>query len=142
MEGNWPDAQELLDSVESAKTTLAEAGWTFRDIKVAEPEEEFPETPDATNYMVSKLLPEMANRIIEAGRHYGGSNHRILGIQGQFAELWRKIGPLKKQMWDGEEAVREPTREILMDLIGHCLLAVEMIDHGVPPGGRWVSGSE
>lgn len=56
----------------------------------------------------------------------------VLGVQGQFAEVWRKVWKLKNSMWDGREMVGEGPREILMDLIGHCLLAIDMIDHETP----------
>lgn len=94
--------------------------------------------PEATQYMIETLLPELGKKLLIDGRHYGGSNHHILGTRGQFAEIWRKLGPLKNQMWDGKGSTREDTRTILMDLIGHCLLAVEMIDNKVPEDGTWL----
>jgi hypothetical protein len=49
----------------------------------------------------------------------------LLGARGQFAEIWRKIPKLKKGMWDGEVLENESVREILQDIIGHCLLALD-----------------
>jgi hypothetical protein len=49
----------------------------------------------------------------------------LLGSQGQFAEIWRKIPKLKKGMWDGEVLENESVREILQDIVGHCLLALD-----------------
>jgi hypothetical protein len=51
----------------------------------------------------------------------------VLGIRGQFAELWRKVWKLKNALWDGREMVGESAEEILMDLMGHCALAIDMI---------------
>jgi hypothetical protein len=102
-----------------------------------QPEYEQPPLTDSRRYIVTKLLPEVAEHMIEAGRHYG-DNHRTLGPRGQFADIWRKIGPLKRAMWEGAELTRETPRQILIDLIGHALLTVEMIDHEVPPEGEGV----
>lgn len=58
----------------------------------------------------------------------GFENADVLGVPGQFGEIWRKIWKLKKGMWDKEELTGEPVREVLMDLIGHCFLAIDMLD--------------
>lgn len=79
-------------------------------------------------YIITKLGPEWTERFIEANRHYGGGNADSLGVRGQFADIWRKIGPLKRALWEGEELTREQPREILMDLIGHCMLTIAMLD--------------
>jgi hypothetical protein len=31
-------------------------------------------------------------------------------------------------MWDGEPLSGEPAREVLLDLIGHCFLAIKHMD--------------
>lgn len=86
-------------------------------------------------YILQSLLPEVANRMQVSAEHYGLSNHRALGAAGQFADIWRKVGPLKRALWDGQQLPRESPREILMDLVGHCLLTVAMIDREVPIRG-------
>jgi hypothetical protein len=58
----------------------------------------------------------------------GFENADVLGIPGQFAEIWRKVWKLKRGMWDGATLVNEGVREILMDMIGHCFLAIDMLD--------------
>lgn len=83
--------------------------------------------PQAT-YIVTVLAPEFIDKFINANAHYGETNADVLGEKGQFAEIWRKVGPLKRALWDGLELTREQPREILMDLIGHCLLTIEMLD--------------
>jgi hypothetical protein len=52
----------------------------------------------------------------------------LLGSRGQFAEIWRKVPKLKKGMWDEEPLENESVTEILQDLIGHCLLALDYLD--------------
>lgn len=49
----------------------------------------------------------------------------LLGSAGQFAEIWRKIPKLKKGMWDKNKLENETVPEILRDIIGHCLLALD-----------------
>jgi hypothetical protein len=58
----------------------------------------------------------------------GFENADVLGVQGQFAEIWRKIWKLYKGMWKGEQLKGEPTREVLLDMISHCFLAIDMLD--------------
>lgn len=98
--------------------------------------------------VIPSALPEKAQRILhgparEALDLYirrssdytdadGFDPSEVLGVQGQFAEVWRKVWKLKNSMWDGREMVGEGPREILMDLIGHCLLAIDMIDNETP----------
>jgi len=95
-----------------------------------------PSVGPAHMYILSKLLAEVADNVILGARQYGRWNHHVLGPMGQFADIWRKIGPLRRAMWEGADLPREGQREILMDLIGHCLLAVEMIDNKVPREGN------
>lgn len=78
-------------------------------------------------YIIDVLIPEMVKKANEDWEHYGDC-HKELGIQGQFADIWRKVGPLKRALWEGETLTREQPREICMDLVGHLLLTVAMLD--------------
>jgi hypothetical protein len=100
---------------------------------------ELPGLPTETAYIVTRLLPEIAERMITSSGQYGPRNHRALGPKGQFGDIWRKIAPLKRALWDGIDLPREGAREILADLIGHALLTMEMLDHEVPREGDWDS---
>lgn len=51
----------------------------------------------------------------------------VLGLKGQFAEIWRKVWKLKNALWDGRELRREGPEEILSDLMAHCALAIAML---------------
>jgi hypothetical protein len=77
---------------------------------------------------ISRILPEAVRHHAKAATHYPDGNADVLGLAGQFGDIWRKIGPLKRAMWDKEKLTREQPPEILMDLIGHCLLALQMYD--------------
>src|SRR5262245_16570135 len=78
-------------------------------------------------YIVNTLIPEIIKRTNLSFQHYGDT-YKELGVQGQFSDIWRKVGPLKRALWEGKELPGESPREICMDLIGHCLLTVALLD--------------
>lgn len=84
------------------------------------------------DYIVNMLLPELGKKMRADGEEYGFTNHQVLGPRGQFADIWRKIGKLRRALWDGQTLKREQPREVLLDLIGHCLLTITMIDSEAP----------
>jgi hypothetical protein len=110
----------------------------------------------ATDRIVSRLVPEWVEHQQQKAKDYNSSaengpgwpssaafeNADVLGIKGQFAEIWRKIWKLKKGMWDGETLVGEQPREILLDLIGHAFLAIDMIDRKEADHLNRLSGEE
>lgn len=61
--------------------------------------------------------------------------HTVLGIRGQFADLWRKVWKLKKALWDGEELRGEQPIEIIDDLIAHLFLTRDLLTQQVPEPG-------
>lgn len=89
------------------------------------------------DYIRDRLIPEVEGHMQRGADHYGPDNHNELGVKGQFADMYRKFRPLKARMWDGKPDVngKESTREICMDLIGHCLLTIAMIDRASYAGG-------
>ena len=90
------------------------------------------------------------DRIISSWRHnfevayieYGPHAADETGLAGQWADLHRKVRKLKPAMWEGDATHlrRESMEEILQDIMGHALLALEMLDRGITPG-RLVSCS-
>jgi hypothetical protein len=94
----------------------------------------FSNQPVATTSLqirVSGILDEVQVKFNQRNADYrdadGFEPSEVLGIRGQFAELWRKVWKLKNALWDGREMVGESAEEILMDLMGHCALAIDMI---------------
>lgn len=85
--------------------------------------------------IISLILPVFAQKFVEANKHYGPGNANVLGPAGQFADIWRKIGPLRRYLWEGQELTREGPDEICLDLIGHLLLTVDMLREGVDRRG-------
>ena len=72
-------------------------------------------------------IPEFLDLFVRKNKEYG-ENAQTLGPRGQFSDMYRKMIKLKTAMWDGEEEklTSEGVDEILMDLIGHCLLTLRM----------------
>lgn len=83
--------------------------------------------------ILNEYLPEIDARMRISGEHYGYETHNDLGLRGQYVDMYRKWCMLKRIMWEGHKTTREPLREILMDMIGHCLLSVAVVDKGVDP---------
>lgn len=77
--------------------------------------------------ILEREMPLWVDRFIAASVHYGDTNADVLGPAGQFADIWRKIGPLKRALWEGQTLTREGVDEILRDLIGHSFLTLEMM---------------
>lgn len=88
----------------------------------------------ATDRIISDLVPEFIKHQTEKAADYneslvpGVENADVLGPRGQYAELWRKMAKLKKALWDGKPLNGEQPREVLLDFIGHCFLAIDMLD--------------
>jgi hypothetical protein len=51
-----------------------------------------------------------------------------LGIKAQFVDINRKIGKLKRWMWQGKPLHGEQPDEVIMDLIAHLLLTLDMMN--------------
>lgn len=83
-------------------------------------------------------LGEWAALFVKKQTDYGNGADD-LGEAGQYAELHRKITKLRRAMWEGHELVGEPLREVLMDLIGHCFLAMMYVDQ--PRHTRYPKGN-
>ena len=88
----------------------------------------------ATERIRDMLVPEFIKHQEQKAADYneslipGVENADVLGERGQYAELWRKMAKLKKALWDGKPLNGEQPREILLDFIGHCFLAIDMLD--------------
>lgn len=99
----------------------------------AEEDEDLPDLPAAYSEAALKALEAFAEGYAE----YGPGAADALGLAGQWGDLHRKVMKLKRPFWNGEVAAltRESSRDILRDIIGHCLLALVMLDEGFE-GGR------
>lgn len=91
--------------------------------------------PDLGN--LEGIHAEAWGRFIAAYAEYGNGAAAETGLAGQWADLHRKVRKLRRAFWEGEESylTRESEKDILHDLIGHCLLAIDLLERG-ETGGR------
>lgn len=80
--------------------------------------------------IIAGHLPQWADLFARKNAEYQDNNGGAftLGERGQFSDMYRKMIKLKAALWDGNEGQlsTESVEEILMDMIGHCLLTLEM----------------
>lgn len=88
-------------------------------------DDEYPS--DSARYIITKLIPEWTDLFLEKNVDYGDDANRN-GLIGQFCDLDRKMIKLRRAWMDNKALVGEQPREIAMDLIGHCFLAIKMLD--------------
>lgn len=79
--------------------------------------------------IIGQLVPDWALLFARKNADYGSHDDSagVLGIPGQYADIWRKMSKLKRAMWDGEELEFEKTEEVISDLIGHLFLTLHMM---------------
>ncbi|QXO13724.1 hypothetical protein SEA_DUMPTRUCK_72 [Gordonia phage DumpTruck] len=88
---------------------------------------------DQGREIIYTIAPVALENFARKNADYGDTSFD-LGIAGQYAELWRKVGKLKGPMWEGKSLEFEQMDEILQDLIGHCLLSLYFIEHEMGKG--------
>lgn len=81
------------------------------------------------------VLPDVVNLFLRKSNGYGGTESLpSLGLRGYFTDIYRKLPKLKLMVWDQHGAIDsnefESTEEILMDLIGSCLLMLWQLKFG------------
>lgn len=92
---------------------------------------------DETVQHIRVVTHEFWKYFLEAYAEYGSRAADELGLAGQWGDLHRKVKKLKAPLWSGDSnrLTRETPRQVLFDIIGHALLAVDMLDRGMQ-GGR------
>lgn len=82
------------------------------------------------------IIQEAMNVIAEGHAEYGRFAHDRLGLAAQWDNLHRKIEKLFSEFWLGQpKPMREDARTILMELMGHAILCIDLIDRKVPARG-------
>lgn len=85
---------------------------------------------DQLKFIMENIIPKVLNKFAVKNRGYtqpeDGQNYS-LGSCGEFVEIHRKVGKLHVGLWDDKKYVfdRESKEEVVMDVIGHCLLMLE-----------------
>lgn len=71
------------------------------------------------------IMPRVMELWLKKNEDYAGQQV-FLGRMAQFADINRKFWKLKQAMWDGKQLGFESPTEIMMDMIGHLLMAIYM----------------
>lgn len=79
-----------------------------------------------TTTVLTRVIDEFAGNAID----YGNAAEE-LGVKAQFVDINRKVGKLKRVLWEGKALKGEQVDEVLCDLIAHCLLTLDML--WIPP---------
>jgi hypothetical protein len=78
---------------------------------------------EMARYIFEDLFPQWKKSFLEKNAGYGEYDGE-LGDKGEFVEIRRKTNKLQRGIWDGEDIGPEGIDEVLMDMIGHCFLAL------------------
>src|SRR5215510_4212849 len=81
-------------------------------------------------YVLESLIPEWVGYFTDKSQDYADDAENMgLGYKGSFSDMWRKMGKLKRALWDDQELRGEQPRELLQDVIGHCFLIIAEMDN-------------
>lgn len=85
---------------------------------------------EQAEHIVHDVLPRVIELFLlkckDYSREDGFNWAEVLGDKAQFVDLWRKTSKLYNGLWEDRTMGGEPVEEIVMDMIGHCLLILEM----------------
>ena len=93
--------------------------------KVLHPDRMWPS--EAARNIMMFILPGWQRLFLEKNAGYGDMADD-LGAKAQLVDIHRKVGKLKRALWDGKEIGEENVREVTMDLIGHCFLLLHTLE--------------
>jgi hypothetical protein len=84
----------------------------------------------------ARVIGEAMARFARKHAEYGEGAADDLGLAGQWGDLHRKTAKLRREMWGGDpiEDASEDAAQILQDIIGHAILAIDMIERGFEGG--------
>lgn len=83
-------------------------------------------------YITRVLLPEFLEKFGQWNSEYPGE--RPLGAKAEWHGIHRKVGKLKRPIWDGEPWTgREDERTMFLEIIGHAFLAIASLDEERSP---------
>lgn len=127
------DAEETEEYLKACAAKETSRGQLVEALAI--PPEVWDQLGPQAQRIISELIPAFVDRFIGKSVQYGPNNANTLGPAGQFSDIWRKVGPLRRALWEGETLYQEGPDEICMDLIGHCFLTVDMLNEKVDRRG-------
>lgn len=97
---------------------------------------------DDMEYIEQELMPEFLRRFKGWNAEYPAE--RPLGVKAEFHGLHRKVMKIKGPLWDGVDASdwRESPRTILVEIIGHAMLALCDLDREASGNDRVIIRAE
>lgn len=82
-----------------------------------------PPTEEAYQILMN-VLPGVLSKFLTKNQDYQNFGLAHLGAKAHFVGIWRKVGKLRRGLWDGEALAGEQVSEVMSDIIGHVLLAL------------------
>ncbi len=79
-------------------------------------------------FIYEVILPEVMRKFFSKNADYGDQHRTGLGIKAEFVGLHRKFAKLKAFFWDNQEMNHETGEEMLQDVIGACLLMLDLMN--------------
>lgn len=76
--------------------------------------------------IINQHLSRFIEKFADAAIDYRDDGEE-LGIKAQFVDLNRKMGKLRRFMWDGIPLRREQPDEVVLDLIAHLFLTLDLL---------------
>jgi hypothetical protein len=83
---------------------------------------------ESAQYIVDEILPVVIEHFLKKNADYGDQHREGLGPKGEFVGIHRKVGKLRRALWDGKAMNFEGAEEMLYELIGACLITLDLID--------------
>jgi hypothetical protein len=79
-------------------------------------------------HILQKIVPDVIDHFLSKNADYG-DQHRTegLGPRGEFVGIHRKVYKLKRCLWDGQEMNHEGAEQMLVELIGQCLITLDLL---------------
>lgn len=116
---DWPGPQRRITH-EGVEVDYGEQGYNITA------------TTELARRILAKHAPEALEHFLKRNAEYGDDNDFNLGVAGQYVDISRKVQKLKRRWWDHRPARdgEEDDRTVVMELIGHLLMAMDMLEGG------------
>lgn len=138
LDNNFATAAGLRAAVERAGPYLHEAPGAdeFNAMESGPAEEavyhqlrlDHPPVTESAHDILSSILPDVIGHFLKDNADYGDNHREGLGARAEFVGIHRKVKKLEKALWDGEDMNGEGAEEMLSDLIGQCLITLDLLD--------------
>lgn len=102
-----------------------DSSWDNKIILNVDPREMKTESAD---FIVNTILPAFLEHFLRKNAGYGDRHRRTrTGIRGEFCGIDRKVDMVFESVWNGKKLEFEQPQELLWDLMGSCLLMLDLM---------------